>query len=251
MSRRGVAAAARRRSVTIDPVLSHFWTGNTGGSTTSGTTTQVTTTADIVPGELIVIAATRGTITGDTDTVTGVAVSAGATNGFLDAAQAARASTSDLHLLAALCTTLIPAGSTITVTFASSAGRRAMIAATFTQVTSKIAEATSGTSGIGGDGGTSAGPNGNSTTPSATTTGSTTTARCLVVAASTLTGGHTSTPGAGYSEVAESQTTTGTGDKGLQMEWKFVTATGAQTAGNTISATQVWAAVVAAWPITA
>jgi hypothetical protein len=76
-------------------------------------------------------------------------------------------------------------------------------------------------------------------------------ARTLVVGASTLTGGHSSTPGAGYTEVADVITTVGNNDKGVQMEWKFVTSTGVQTATNTINTSQVWAAVVAAWPLTA
>lgn len=246
---RATAAAARRRSVaSVDPTLKQT-IQNT--SVVNGTTLVLTTTANIAVGDLIVIAATRGTITGDVNTITSVVVSAGATDGFGDTAQACRASTYDLHLEAARCTTLIPSGSTITITYASSSGKRAAIAAVFDQVTTKTAETTSGITGIGGDGGTSAGPNGNSLTPSATALTVNTTARHLVVGASSIGGGRTSTPGSGYTEIAEAQTTSGSGDKGVVMEWKFATAVATETAANTQTSSAVWAAVVATWPCTA
>jgi hypothetical protein len=252
VSRRTVAAASRRRgTATVDPTLLMAVAGSSGTGTGFSTTVTATTTTTLPVGTLLVVGSTRLCLSGDTTGVSSIAVSAGALGTVTEAGSAVRANTSELSVHGALVTTSIPSGSTVTVTFRQTAARKAVILAAFSQVTSGVAETSSGVFS-GGDGGTSAGPNGSSTSPTATATAANTTARALVIGACTLTLTHTFTPGTGYTEVAEaSSSSTGGNDRGLEMEWKFVTVTGTESMGGTISATQVWASVVATFPLTA
>jgi hypothetical protein len=119
----------------------------------------------------------------------------------------------------------------------------------FAGLKSDAADASSGTSVQGTAGNVSGGPNGSSTTESASTTGSTSVADTLVLGVLSEGGTNTYTPGSGFTLIDEARTASGAQDRGCLFEYRVVSATGVQTATVGQSSVGGWAGVVAAFKL--
>lgn len=211
-----------------------------------------TTTADIPVGRVIVIGYGRVTATSAPTGCTGVTLSAGAVTGFRTLASGLRASTVDLGMVAMQVTTLIPAGSTITLLSATGTGKRGGVLSTWSNVTlPPVEDATSGTDSLAVTGGNNSGPNGSGTTLTATTSGSMPAGDHLVISCMSYGGTQTITADATYTEVGKIKTTSGSSDRGCMVQYKNDSSSGTKTATATISPTGGWAATVAALPLAA
>jgi hypothetical protein len=219
-------------------------------STVSSVNSTFVTTADILPGEDIFIAMGRTLLSTDTAGISNITTSAGAGT-FERVATATRASTFDVHIGRLRCTTLIPSGSTITAVARDAVGKRGgvMQVVSGLKATYTAANASSGNAADNTTGATSTGPNGSGTAESASTSGATTAADCFVIGANSVGGTSTVSPGSGFTELGESRTSSGSADRGCQLQYKIVSATGTQTSTATLSATGGWCAVVAAFEI--
>jgi hypothetical protein len=138
-------------------------------STVSGTTLTLTTTADIPVGRTLQLATNRTTLAGNAGGLTSVTVNAGATSTFGVSATANRAGSHNLNLYTAQVTTLIPAGSVFTITYAAGSSRKAAQLAVFTETLSANEE-TSSNVALSTDGSVSSGSNGSGVTATATAT---------------------------------------------------------------------------------
>ena len=216
-------------------------------STSSSSTSVITTTADILVGEDIIIAVGRAIASG-TCGVSGITVSAGAIT-FERVATSNRASTLDVSLHRLRCTTLIPSGSTITVTHRSSSAKRGLMLQVITGLTSAAADASSGNPADNQAGNTSRGENGSDTTPSASTGATTTVPDTLVLCAFGEGGTNTWSDASGSTKIDEARTTSGTSDRGVGLYYKIVSSTGVQTADAAVSPSAGWAGAVGAFAI--
>lgn len=227
------------------PVVDGF-TATSGASTAFSATLAVTVPRAVAAGSSILLTASRGD--NGSQAVGLASITDSRSNTWvLGDARALRGSVAEVSLSHAHLTTGLQVGDTITVTWNSTSARRNVVVQVATGLQSVAAEATTGTTLTAG---TNSGPNGLSSTPTATT-GATTTAQCLVVAAVAVgnTAGLPMTAGAGYTLGATASTTTATADRGVQTEYRTTSAAGAQTAPATLSTSSTWAEVVAAYPL--
>lgn len=219
-------------------------------STVSSVNSTFVTTADILPGEDIFISMGRSITSASVAGIANITTSAGAGT-FERVATSIRASTYDIHIGRLRCTTLIPSGSTITAVAREAVGKRGgvMQVVSGLKATYAAANASSGNAADNVAGNIGTGPNGNSNAESASTTGATTAADCFVLGAMSYGGTSTTNAGSGFTELGKIKTTSGSGDRGVMLEYKVVAATGVQTATASITASGGWAAAVAAFEI--
>jgi hypothetical protein len=218
-------------------------------STASASTSTFTTTADILPDEDIFIAIGRA-VGSVLCGVSGVSVSAGAGT-FERVDTSCRANTLDVHLARFRCTTLIPSGSVVTITHRSSTAKRGGIMQVVSGLTSAAANADGGNLADNQLGSTSRGSNGSSTNISASTDAATSVANCLVLCAVGEGGTNAFSEASGTTKIDEARTTSGSGDRGVGLFYKIVSATGVQTANASASPSAGWAAAIGAFEIAA
>ena len=216
-------------------------------STSSAATSTFVTTADINPGEDIFIVSGRAITTGLCG-IANISTSAGAGT-FERIDSACRANTIDVTLGRFRCTTLIPSGSTITVTYRSSSAKRGAVLQVVSGLTSAAAHKTGGDAADNQTGDTNRGSNGSSTAASASTDAATTIADCLVVGGFGEGGTNTFSSSSGSTKIDEARTTSGTADRGAGLFYKIVSATGTQTLNASVSPSGSWAGVVGAFEI--
>lgn len=219
-------------------------------STVSSTTSVLTTTEVIYPGDDIFIASGRAIASGGTNGISGAVVSAGAVT-FERVATSCNASTLDTVLIRLRCTTLIPLGSTVTVTHRSAAVKRGLIMQVVSGLTSATADASSGNTADNTAGNVAGGSQGSSTSAATSSLATTTVANTLVLCAFGEGGTNTFTAASGTTKIDESRTTSGTADRGVGLFYKIVSATGVQTANATVAPTGSWAGALGAFAITA
>ena len=134
-------------------------------------------------------------------------------------------------------------GDVVTITFASVSSRKAAILSAWSDATSIVASSSNGSFG---DGGTSVGAQGSSTSATSTTSG---VGSGLVVAAFSRAGGATTsvTSPAGLTEVATVTTAAGSSDRGLALYYYTSAVADSQSATVSLSATQGWASMIATY----
>lgn len=236
------------------PAATQLLTSFKGAQATSGNQLVSDPTTALIPaGATIVLATNRATATGNVNGVSGIAVADGAGNPVatgawtLRDAGACRASTHDLAIHHVKTAVDVPAGSKFTVTFNSTAGsRKTMVGAAFSGLIG-TRDATSGTTGGGGDGGTSIGPNGSGATASVSSSGSTAQNNEVVVAAFSSDATKTITPGPGFTLIDEDHTTAGSGDRGVMLCYQLTGTQDTKQATATYSASGGWAAALATY----
>lgn len=218
-------------------------------STVSSTTSVLTTTAAINPGEDIFIASGRAIAAGGTNGISGAVVSAGAAT-FERVATSCNSATLDVVLIRLRCTTLIPSGSTVTVTHRSAAVKRGLIMQVVSGLTSATANGSSGNTADNTAGNVNNGSFGSSTAAATSTAATTTVADCLVLCAFGEGGTNVFAATSGTTKIDESRTTSGTADRGVGLFYKIVSATGVQTANASVTPTGSWAGALGAFAIT-
>lgn len=121
--------------------------------------------------------------------------------------------------------------------------------AVFTEATSKTAETSSGTfTGI--DGTADSGASGNSAFAMANA-GDNTSNDILVVSGIAMVGTTVVTPSNGFVTAGEARSSNGSGDRGIQLNWKVVRTAATQSGTATLNPSSAWAATAATYPITA
>lgn len=215
-------------------------------STANDAVLTVATVTDIPVGQVILLGTSKTSVTGSPLGVTSITDPSG--NAWhLDDADAGRASTYDLAIHRCIVTTLIPAGSTITITFNHTSTRKAVVGSVWAGLLGTLDQTSGDFSGS--DGGTSIGDNGSSALASTSTLGATTAANELVLSVISNGGTTVVTPGTGMTAIDDIKTTVGSSDRGLMLQYKIVSATGVQTATGNYSTSGGWAAAVATYPI--
>lgn len=221
----------------------------TNTSVTAATTITVVTTVAIPAGDVIVVGLSRGvtgTTTGGTAAVT---LSAGAV-GAWSRASAQRTGVAESDGMAAVVTTTIPSGTTVTITTTGNSTNRAIAAvAGIHLLDSATPNATSGDDAAGVLGTSSAGANASAATLTASTDAATTNANCLVIGFFAFNSSVTwSFPG-GTTQIANLATAAGSSDRGLAIGYKIATATGVQSVVANGSASGAVCGAVLALPI--
>lgn len=218
--------------------------------TTTATSISVTTTAAIPVGDIIAVAVNRGT--GTAGQVMGSAV-ASLSTGAVDSwtrNSASRAATADTALLTARVTTVIPAGSTVTVTTSTNnTNRAAMIVAGIHNLSSGVPAASSGDAAAGQSRDENHGPNANGVSLIASTSAATTVAHTLILGAFGIGGTATYTNQAPQTEVNQLRTSVGSADRGITLSYKVVSMTGVQSMTINSSPSSGITGVVVALPI--
>lgn len=206
-------------------------------ATDAVTATTVTLPVAVQPGDLIVAAVSRATASGNVLGGHAMSVSAGSI-GTQYRTTASRASTHNLGMVAAFATALTPASSTITVTTTSTAAKRGMSVQIWRGLAVQAPEVATADAADGGNGNTSFGNNASSASPSwsfnlaAQTTPDAVAVAAFGVGTNTIDFG----PGAGWTEVVDARTTSGSGDRGVFTEYQMLTAAAATTVALAASA---------------
>lgn len=199
-----------------------------GTSQTASTTQTITVSTAVAAGGFVVggVALEASSSVYPTITVTD---SRG--NSYSSSTSANQGATLSTRLFWSHLTTGLQVGDTITITASASRNRWATDVLGFDDATTSDQFA----SAIGSTAAISIGP-----------TGTTTTATELVVAAIGQSGtpAPTLTAGSGFTSDGPIDIGASTSNRSINMEWKYVTATGAQTATGTNSAAVTWAGVV-------
>lgn len=157
-----------------------------------------------------------------------------------DGAGVINGTTVSIRMFSTRVTTALQIGDTVTVTMSNTRVRAAVIGEAFDDVDT----------GTRLDQHTTAASSG--TTLSVGPTGVTTEAEELVVAAFGYAGlpPATMVAGAGYTASQTVGTSAGSSDRGVALEWKYVNATGTQTADATVPASTTWVGQIATYKAT-
>jgi hypothetical protein len=217
-------------------------------SSTSAATSTFVTTADILPGEDIFIVTGRAIQSTNLCGILSISTSAGAGT-FSRIDTACRLNTFDVNMGRFRCTTLIPAGSTITATYRSSTAKRGAIMQVVSGLTSAAAQSDSGNLADNQLGDTNRGPNGSSTAAIATIGAPTTVPDTLVIGAFGEGGTNAFAGTSGTTMVDEARTVTGTADRGVGLFYKIANTTGVKSLNASVSPSGSWAGVIGAFEI--
>lgn len=183
--------------------------------------TQITIPFDILPGDLVIASLNRSTTSGNILGGHVVSVSSG-TIGTQWRTTASRASTHNLGMVAAFCTSQIASGSTLNVETTSNSNKRGLVVSVWRGCEIKAPEAATADSATGGNGSTSYGYNANANTFSFNV-GPQTTPNALVIGTYGV-GSNTNvfSVGSGYTLIADARTNSGSADRGVFVEYNMV-----------------------------
>lgn len=209
----------------------------------------VTITSSIPAGSVIIVGLNRGASSASTCGINTLTTSAGAFGPLRRIADACRASTHDLSILAVEVTTTIPSGSNLTATYYTpNAGKRGAVFSIWSNVTlPPIPDGTSGTFVDGVvTGTTSYGSNGSSTGPNTATAAVVAAGSHLEIFATSIGSTSTFTPAVGWTLIGDAHTTSGTSDRGVILFYRNETTPGGATvtASGTLSASGGWATAI-------
>lgn len=220
-------------------------------SLVAATTMTVTTTTDIQVGDVIAVGVTRGvTSAASTMGTATVSLSSGVVEAWTRGS-ACRSGTYDTAMMVARVSTVIPSGTTVTITTSGNSNYRvAAIVAGIRGVSSGAPNATSGDDASGNMGDSNHGPSVIGASLMAPTDAATTVANTIVIGTFGIGAGSTYTQSAGQTEIASRVTAGGMADRGVLMSYKVVAATGVQSLTLQSDPTSSMAGVVMVLPLT-
>ena len=193
--------------------------GSNSAIANAGTTVVVTTTADSPPGTLIVVAVDYRAIT----SITGCTDNASTPNTYTSGGGTTTGTTSQEAILYSVATTDLPAGGTITCTFAATAGAKMVASFGVTGISTTPYDAPAASSAFA-----------TSTTPS-TTTGTFAVSSELAFAALGITNSQTVTEDANWTTLTE---VVSSGK--LHVAYRLITSTAPVTYAPTLGALSAW-----------